>query len=152
MGLKWTVVRSSNPWGTNDVNVAVDPGAGEPLSDILAKDENVFIDPYHMRRFRAAVFLPHFPQQLTFYELHSMHLPIFIPGCAWLYRLYHQRSWALFYDSKGRKAGGGRGHLMKPPLLNENALLFDDTFAHWVVLYERRYALDLPGVHTFSSF
>ncbi|KAF4692568.1 hypothetical protein FOZ60_013052 [Perkinsus olseni] len=42
-------------------------------------------------RYKAVVLLPWDHAQMTFYELYSMEIPIFIPSEEWMYRLLYQR-------------------------------------------------------------
>jgi len=149
----FTVVRSAKPSPDRDVNIAINPTPhGENLNDILAEETNVFIDPTRLQLFRAAIFLPQMPQQLTFYELHSMHVPIFIPGSVWLYRLHHQRRYGSYHESRYRKGAEGVQRRMKPPLFNEQAVPATDAFHRWLMLYDQRYAMNLAGVSSFDSF
>ena len=41
---------------------------------------------------------------------------------------------------------------LRPPLFDPNIWSTGDPLAHWILLYDRRFATELPGVLTFSSF
>merc|ERR1712046_366705 len=74
---------------------------------------------------------------------------MFIPGRDWLYRLHHQRRWFF--------AAGLHRPLAKPrpmtyPMFNADIFATNDTLAHWLFLYDRRYETAMPGVRTFESY
>eukprot|EP00928_Gymnodinium_smaydae_P061725 TRINITY_DN45748_c0_g1_i1.p1 TRINITY_DN45748_c0_g1~~TRINITY_DN45748_c0_g1_i1.p1 ORF type:complete len:714 (+),score=155.81 TRINITY_DN45748_c0_g1_i1:277-2418(+) len=154
--LNFTWVRGAAGRGANweNINMAnfMPPATGEGLGALLKKDENIFLDSKRMLLYRAALFLPQAPNMLSFYELHSMHLPMFVPGWDWLFRLYRQQRWAKL-GLRFRPPGQDR--LMKPPLCDHNLLTEqagNNTFASWIMLYDRHFEAGLPGVRPFESF
>eukprot|EP00928_Gymnodinium_smaydae_P031318 TRINITY_DN23021_c0_g1_i1.p1 TRINITY_DN23021_c0_g1~~TRINITY_DN23021_c0_g1_i1.p1 ORF type:complete len:683 (-),score=75.32 TRINITY_DN23021_c0_g1_i1:231-2279(-) len=152
--LNFTVARSATSRSTAHPDIAfTPPPEGERLADILARDENVFLDSRQMLLYRAAMFLPQAPNMLSFYEMHSMHLPMFIPRWDWLFRLYEQHRYAKpsFVD---RSRDASASSFMQPPLCNHFIWTKDagDAFKQFMMLYDTHFEAKLPGVRTFESF
>jgi len=133
--LNFTVVRSYANSNSGDVNIAVQPPPqGERLGELLNHDENVFVESNRVLQYRCGLFLPQLPNMLSFYEFHSMHLPLFIPGRDWLYRLFQQRRGI---PASGNYVSTGVQRPMRPPLFNADIWSTHDTLAHWIFLYDR---------------
>merc|ERR1712187_505802 len=149
--LNFTVVRSSKH---GDINVAVNehPRDARRLSDILRGPENVFIESSNVLLFRAALYLPQQAYTMSLFEMHTMHLPMFVPSRDWLFRLYHQARFASGYFEEGHALDGTQ--MMRPPMFDTRIWRgkFDDTLLYWIFLFDRRFHLELPGVHLFNNF
>eukprot|EP00746_Dinoflagellata_sp_MGD_P035019 gnl/MRDRNA2_/MRDRNA2_183748_c0_seq1.p1 gnl/MRDRNA2_/MRDRNA2_183748_c0~~gnl/MRDRNA2_/MRDRNA2_183748_c0_seq1.p1 ORF type:complete len:335 (+),score=43.99 gnl/MRDRNA2_/MRDRNA2_183748_c0_seq1:119-1006(+) len=149
---KFVAIRSTSKPLEGDIDLAVNPPIeGQKLKDVLKRDANVFIEMGQMLLYRAAIFLPQSPNMMSLYEFHTLHLPIFIPSCDWMYRLYHQRKWIP--PSTGRLLGtGGRTRRMKTPMTDEEVWGTNDTYLLWVFLFDRRFETHMPGVGQFDNF
>merc|ERR1712217_589555 len=79
----------------------------------------------------------------------TMHLPTFIPGRDWLYRLHLQRRW---FFAAGKNRPKARPRPMTYPMFNADIFVANDTLSHWLFLYDRRFETAMPGVRTFESF
>merc|ERR1711920_961677 len=99
-----------------------------------------------MLQYRAALMLPQLPNMMTFYELHSMHVPAFMPGRDWLYRLHKQRRW----DVSTRMNITTPRH-MQPPMFLDTVWV-GDQLMRWIFLFDRRFPTHLPGLRFFESF
>merc|ERR1712151_1401832 len=97
-------------------NIAINahPSGSRRLSDIIRGPENVFIEASSVLFYRAAVYLPQQAYTMSLFEMHTMHLPMFLPGRDWLYRLYHQARFATGYFEETPE--GYR--LMQPPIFD----------------------------------
>mmetsp|Transcript_8157 Transcript_8157/g.20450 ORF Transcript_8157/g.20450 Transcript_8157/m.20450 type:complete len:714 (-) Transcript_8157:76-2217(-) len=148
--LNFTVVRSSKQ---GDINMALNYRAADArrLGDILSGQENVFVESSSVLLYRAALFLPQMAHTMSLFEMHSMHLPMFIPSRDWLFRLYHQ---SRFTPMGLQPPQAGQYRYMRPPMFDTNLWSpdFKDPLAYWIFLYDRRFETELPGVHTFETF
>mmetsp|Transcript_58476 Transcript_58476/g.190707 ORF Transcript_58476/g.190707 Transcript_58476/m.190707 type:complete len:741 (+) Transcript_58476:232-2454(+) len=153
--LNFTIIRTFNSEKT-DVNMARNPHpGGEHLSDLMSREENVFVEGASMIKYRCALMVPQHPHIMTAYEIHSVNLPIFMPGPEWLPRILAQmRAGSRGPADKVVLPGGykpnTRPRPMKPPFFTSGVVHVPPSISQFV-LFERKYSYGLPGIRFVHS-